>query len=313
MEPMNRVVLPYLIAHYWESRRRQSDREPVTPRDGRVRVYEHWPERLFGGQRAASFFLVWTPGPRDASGQLVPCTAEACRRWVDAALAYATAVDGVSAELPDVRRRAMAVPRWRPRLARRALREWEAALQRYEQVLREAAEAYEPVGAEIRLALRTERERAAERAREEARRAAEAYARRAALAERAVWGWRWATGDDGATRTAHIFRHDVAGADGSAAPPLDLATLRQELKAQGPVGLVWDEAAVAATERELEEVDFGSWWREVFHEDHRTFTAPPAPRATPRGNPSGGTATGGTGGFTGGHGGGFSCGGFGGY
>lgn len=87
-------------------------------------------------------------------------------------------------------------------------------------------------------------------------------------------------------------------------PPVDLPGLRQALNDLKPVQLQWDGTAITETERELESMSFESWWRELFHEDYRTFTSPPPSRLSH--NWGGGTGTGGTGGFTGG----FSFGGY---
>lgn len=309
---MSRLKLPHLVRHR-ELVPRQRDHEPVGPRDGKVRVLEHHHDRLLDLRRAASFFLVRTPREFDATGELVPCTPEVCRRWVEAALAYATAVDDISAELAATRRRAAAVPWWNHFAARRALGDWEEVRQRYEQVMREAGEAYEPVGREIRQAIQAEREKVAERAREVARREATAWRRRTELAERPVWGWSLVT--EPGWRAAYVFRHDVPGdppveVSPQESPHVDLAGLRQALVEVDLPNVLWDEAALAETERELEGVDFGRWWRHLFYEDYRSFTARSSPGGTSGGgssssggsNPSGGTSTGGTGGF--------SCGGF---
>ncbi|UQX04415.1 hypothetical protein [Streptomyces sp. RerS4] len=312
---MDRSVLPYLY-HYRALLPRQRDREPVGPRDGHVRVFEHHPEVHFldGGRpvgRAAPFFLVWTPGPRDGAGNLVPCAPSTCRRWVEAGLAYAATVDDVSGEVTAAHRLATSVPWWQPLAARRALRDWLATRERYERVMREATEAYEPIGREIRQAVQAEKDKAAERAREVARREAEARRRRERLAERSIWGWSVPTGSP---RTAYVFRHDVPRADGPVSAPgeetpaVALAELRRQLKELEPDDLRWDGAALAETERELEGVSFGRWWRELFYEDHLTFTSPPPPPS--RGSHRfGGTGYGGSGGFSGGH----SCGYGGGY
>ncbi|MEV4948303.1 hypothetical protein [Streptomyces sp. NPDC053755] len=230
-------------------------------------------------------------------------------------------MDGARAELIAAHRRAAAVPWWRRAAARRALGEWEEAGRRYERVVREAAEAYEPVGREISQAIRTESERAAERVREEERREMAAWERRRRLAERANWGCTVAT--SGGRPIVYVFRHDVplgedmpASAAAPGSPRLDLAGLRHALEEVNVPAPWWDDAALAATERELEGVTFAQWWQRLFSEDYRTFTAPP-PRwdPSPSGDRSGGTATGGgavggtgTGG-TGGFGGGVSCGG----
>lgn len=310
LEPMSRLGLPYLSL-YMPSLPAQRDKEPVIPRDGAVRVGEHWPDRPYKGKRVAPFFVVWAPGPYDAAGQLVPCSARTCRRWVEAALAYAGAVDGISAELTAAHRRVVAAPWWNPLAAGRARRDWEETRQRYERVVREAGDAYEPVGRDIRDAVRAEKDKAAARALEVARQEAEDRRHRARLAERPVWGWT-ATARAPEERAAYVFRHDVPRGDGPAPPPgqeaprLGLTELRRALMELKPARLHWDGAALAETERELGGVAFAGWWRELFYEDHRTFTSPPPGHGPAgRGDPTGGTGTAGTGGFTGG----FSCGG----
>ncbi|MFF7443562.1 hypothetical protein [Streptomyces sp. NPDC008122] len=310
---MSRRELPYLT-HRGRLYPTQDARERVEPLHGRVRVHEHSFRRLLDGERAPSVFLVRSAGPLSATGVLVASTAEECHRWVRAALDYVTAVDGITTELSAAHRRAAAVPRWRRLAARRAFDDWETTRQRYEDTMRAAAEAYEPVGREIRRAIRVAEEESAARARERARWAEEAGRRRARLAERAVWGWSVVTDED--RSAVYVFRHDVprgeapAPTSPQASPSVDLAGLRRALKELDLPDVRWDGPALAETERELEGVGFGRWWRDRFYEDYRTFTAPPPPRGPSyRGNPSGGTATGGTGGFSGGHSGGFSCGG----
>ncbi|MFD9030356.1 hypothetical protein ACFVZW_04190 [Streptomyces sp. NPDC059567] len=316
---MRRAGLPYLT-YYLTISRRQKDRGPVGPSDGKVRVFEESPSRLLDGERAPSLFFVWTPGPFDGAGELVPCTPQTCRRWVEAGLAYAAAMDDISVELQAAHRRAAAVPWWRHFAARRAMSAFEETRQRYERVMREASEAYEPVRREIREAVRGEKEKAVARARERERQEAEAWRRRRRLAEREVWGWEMVASEEsapvegGGRQSAYVFRHDVPGGDVRGGdvrgdgPRVDLSGLRQALKELDLPDVVWDAAALAETERELVDVGFDRWWRDLFYEDYRTFTKPPppprpGPGATRPGNPSGGTATGGTGGFSGG----FSC------
>ncbi|MFD3679069.1 hypothetical protein [Streptomyces sp. NPDC058613] len=311
---MSRLELPYLFG----SRTLlslQEDAELVEPKDGKVHVLEHRPPWLLGGWRAdpERFFPVRTPRPHDAprgfqfdtAGRpllidtagdscLVPCTAQTCRRWVEAALAYATAVDAISAELVAAKHRARSVPRWRRFAAPLALRNWEKTRQRYERVMQEAGEAYKPVRREIGQAMWIEKEKAGEHARQ-------AHRRKAELAERPIWGWSMATNGQ---PTAYVFRHDVPAGDSSAPaspqmnPPVDLPGLRQALNDLKPVQLQWDSTAITETERELDSVSFESWWRELFYEDYRTFTSPPPSRSSSR-PPIGGTGTSGTGGFGG--------------
>ncbi|MFC9394272.1 hypothetical protein ACFTWS_14080 [Streptomyces sp. NPDC057027] len=310
---MTRRELPYLTDH-GKLDPSQEERELVEPLHGRVRVDECSHRRLLDGEWAPAVFFVRSPARVGGRGVLVACTPEACDRWVRAVVDYTTAVREATAELSAAHRRAATVPWWRHRAARRAFDAWETTRQRYEETMRQADEAYEPVGREIRRAIRVAEEESAARAREQARLVEEARLRRARLAERAVWGWSVVT-DEGRS-AVHVFRHDVPRSEApapttpQASPCVDLAGLRRALKELDLPDVLWDGPALAETERELEGVGFGRWWRDQFHEDHRTFTAPPPPRGSSyRGNPSGGTATGGTGGFSGGHSGGFSCGG----
>ncbi|MEU9865301.1 hypothetical protein AB0D99_30985 [Streptomyces sp. NPDC047971] len=305
---------PLHLTHHGKLLPRQTRRDRVAPLRGRVRVYEHSFHRLLDGRRAPSLFLVWTPRLHDGAGVLVPCTAEACDRWVKAAVAYATAVDDASARLEAAYRRAVAVPGWKYLAVRRAVEAWEETRQRYEREMREAGEAYAPVGREIGQAIEAEKRKVVERAREAARREEEARRRRKRLAERPLWGWAVVT-EEG-WRAAYAFRHDVARDEAPlttplhASPRVDLAGLRQALMDLDLPTVVWDGAALAEAERELDGVGFGAWWRELFHENYRTITSPPSrPAPAPRGNPSGGSATGGSGGFGGGHSGGFGDGG----
>ncbi|MFI1035878.1 hypothetical protein [Streptomyces sp. NPDC020951] len=320
---MSHLALPH-PARYTPSMPRQQDQESVSPRDHKVCVDRHWPDSLLDGTGPAPFFLVETWRPSDNAGYLASCTPETCRRWVEAALAYATAVDEASAELTAARQGVASVPRWRYFAARRALHDWEKVRERYEQTVREAGEAYQPISREIWHAVWAEHDRAGVRAREEAREKredareeAEARRRATELAERPIWGWSVVTRKKWSI--AYVFRHDVRHGDErvSAArqdrPCVNLPELRQALRDLNPDRLHWDEAALAETGRELDGVSFGRCWRELFGEDHGTFTSlpplsPPARRPTDGGNPSGGSATSGTGGY----GSGFSYGGFGG-
>ncbi|MEU9438114.1 hypothetical protein [Streptomyces sp. NPDC048252] len=321
---MSHLALPH-PAQYTPSMPRQPNQESVSPRDHKVRVHRHWPDSLLDGTGPAPFFLVETWRPHDNAGDLASCTPETCRRWVAAALAYASAVDEVSAELAAAHQGVGSVPRWRYFAARRALHDWEQVRERYEQTVREAGEAYQPISREIWHAVWAEHDRADLRAREEARKKqeqareeAQARQRATELAERPIWGWSVVTRKNWST--AYIFRHDVPHSDErvSAArqdrPCVNLPELRQALKDLHPDRLHWDDAALAETGRESDGVGFERCWRELFGEDHATFTSlpPPPPRTrrpTDRGNPSGGSATSGTGGF----GGGLSSGGFGGF
>lgn len=308
VEPMRRNELPYL-SHYSELSRRQAGQEEVELVDGRVRVFEEFPDYLLASRRwDGSFFLVRTPGPRDATGSVVPCTPEAGRRWVRAAVAHATTVDAISSELVAAHRRVLAVEWWKPWAMRRALAAWVETRERYERALRAAHEAYAPVGEEIRGAIRAEREKAAEEARERARLEAEERERRARLAERAVWGWSVVEeAEGGGRRVVHVFRHDVPSAElpasvrteGSA--HVDLAGLRRALLDLNLPDVVWDRAALRVARREAG-LGFRHWWQELFYENYRTLTEPPPPPRSSRWT-GGGTGTSGTGGYSGG----FSC------
>ncbi|KQV14845.1 hypothetical protein ASE03_30135 [Kitasatospora sp. Root187] len=239
----------------------------------------------------------------------MPCTAETCRRWAEGAIAYATVMDDISADLVAAHRRASSVPQWRRFAAPLALRKWEKTRRRYERVIREASEAYKPIGMEIWQAIDDEKSKAAENARQ----AKQAQRRRAELAERPVWVW--SSVATNGRPTAHISRYDVSAGSRPAPTspqvngPVDLPALRQALEGLMPVQLEWDSTAITETERELEGVSFGSWWRELFSEDYRTFTSPP-PNPSSSHPSIGGTGTSGSGGYAGGHG---SFGGFGGY
>ncbi|MGW6922441.1 hypothetical protein ACWGA9_14380 [Streptomyces sp. NPDC054950] len=321
---MGHLALPH-PAHYTPSMPRQQEQALVSPRDHKVHVHRHWPDSLLDGTGPAPFFLVETWRPNDNAGDLASCTPETCRRWVEAALAYAGAVDEVSAELTAAHQGVGSVPRWRYVAARRALHDWKKVRERYEQTVRAAGEAYRPVSREIWHAVWAEHDRAGLRAREEAREKREdvrkdsqARRRAAELAERPNWGWSVVTRKKWSI--AYVFRHDVPHSDErvSAArqdrPCVNLPELRQALRDLHPDRLHWDDAALAETERELDGVSFGHCWRVLFGEDHGTFTSlpplsPSTRRPNNRGNPSGGSATSGTGGY----GNGFSSGGFGGF
>ncbi|MFE4592214.1 hypothetical protein [Streptomyces laurentii] len=319
---MSRSELPKLLAH----QRLLSGQGggPVRPEKGRVHVEARRPRWLLDHSPSFSvlFYEIRTPASYETGGKfriapeggVVPCSAVTCRRWAEAAVAYATAVDDVSTELVAAHRHAWTLPGWRLVATRRALRAWEQARRRYEEVMREAGEEYKPVRLEIGQAIEAEM---SEKVRHEEREA-RARRHRAELARRAVWGWTMVAEGP----AAHVFRHDVpldgdsptpdparrtpAAPPVAPAPPVDLHELRRALKELNPPDrLEWDPAAVVATERELEGVSFGGWWRELFGEDHLTFTTPPPPPPKRHGYTGGGTATGGVGGFVGGFGGGY--------
>ncbi|MFF5761299.1 hypothetical protein ACFY8F_02125 [Streptomyces tanashiensis] len=304
---MSRRRLPELT-HHGDRLPAQEERERVDMLDGRVGVEERACRGLLDGRLGASVFLVRSPGVVDGRGELVACTPEACSRWVRAAAEYVIVVNDVSAELEAAHRRAASVPWWRYVAAQRAFRDWKTIARRYEEVTREAAEAYEPVAREIGRALAEMVEIAAQ---ERARQQDETRRHRSVLAARAFWGWSEVT--EAGRRAVYVFRHDVPrddapeGAAPEESPHVDLRGLRRAIVDLDLPDVRWDGAALAETERELAGIGFGRWWRDLFHEDFRTFTAPPPARGSSSGrsSPSGGTATGGTGGFSGG----FSCGG----
>ncbi|MFE6103652.1 hypothetical protein ACFVQ4_27315 [Streptomyces laurentii] len=309
---MSRSELPKLLAH----QRLLSGQSggPVRPEKGRVHVEARRPRWLLDHSPSFSvlFYEMRTPASYETGakfriapeGGMVPCPARTCRRWAEAAVAYATAVDDVSTELVAAHRHAWTLPGWRLVATRRALRAWEQARRRYEEVMREAGEEYKPVRLEIGQAIEAEM---SEKVRHEEREA-RARRHRAELARRAVWGWTMTTKG---RPTAYLFRHDIPAGDGAEATParedpsVDPHELRRALKELKPDRLEWDPAAVVATERELDGVSFGGWWRELFGEDHLTFTTPPPPPPKRHGYTGGGTATGGVGGFVGGFGGGY--------
>ncbi|MEU9703509.1 hypothetical protein [Streptomyces sp. NPDC047981] len=306
---MRRSELPHL-SHYWELSGRQGGEEQVARVEGKVRVFEHFPDYLLAARYEGPFFSVRTPGLHDATGALVPCTPQECHRWVNAAVAHVRTVDRISAELRAAHARAVLLPLWRHLALRRALRTWEETRVRYERALREAFAAYAPVGEEIRAAVRAEQERAAAAIREQDRLRAQERERRARLAERAVWGRR-VLGEPGTPgRTVYVFRHDVPGEDVPAAPALSeriprlgLAALRQSLVKLHLPDVVWDRAALRESERETGTA-FAVWWQELFHENYRTLTQPP-PSSPSRGS-TGGSGTSGSGGYGSGYSG-FSC------
>lgn len=307
---MRRSELPHL-SHYWELSGRQGGEEQVVRVEGKVRVFEHFPDYLLTRRYDGPFFSVRTPGPRDASGALVPCTEEECRRWVKAAVVHTRTVDAISAELRAAHARIVALPRRRPLALRRALDAWEESRERYERALREAFAAYAPVGEEIRGAVLAEQERAAAEVRERERLEAEERERRARLAERAVWGW-CVVEAEGGRRTVHVFRHDVRGvglpaeARAEDLPRVDLAGLRRALLDLNLPDVVWDRAALREARREVG-VAFRNWWQELFYENYRTLTEPPPPPPSTSRWSVGGSGTSGSGGYSGGHSGGFSC------
>ncbi|MEU3076001.1 hypothetical protein [Streptomyces laurentii] len=315
---MSRSELPKLLAHQRPLSGQGGG--PVRPEKGRVHVEARRPRWLLDHSPSFSvlFYEMRTPASYEAGvkfriapkGGMVPCSARTCRRWAEAAVAYATAVDEASTELVAAHRHARALPGWRLVATRRALRAWEQARRRYEQVMRQASEEYKPVRLEIGQAIEAEMRKKVRHEEREAR----ARRHRAELARRAVWGW--TTVVDGSAAegpAARLFRHDVPSGGDSPAPdparqnppapslpPVDLHELRRALKELSPARLEWDHAAVVATERELAGVSFGGWWRELFGEDHLTFTTPPPPPPRRHGYTGGGTATGGVGGFVGG-------------
>ncbi|MGY0062064.1 hypothetical protein ACWY4P_36960 [Streptomyces sp. LZ34] len=147
----------------------QGATEPV---DGRVVADEVLPWALLQDSqysaRLPSLFLLRRPQAMGGSrGERVRCTSEEFRRWREAALAYAAAVDRVSAEMEAGRERAAHARWWIPGERRRADEAWREVRRRYAEVVREASEAYAPVRDEIRRAIDAEEERLRELFREQ--------------------------------------------------------------------------------------------------------------------------------------------------
>ncbi|WP_406432765.1 hypothetical protein [Streptomyces sp. NBC_01589] len=135
--------------------------EPV---DGQVNVEESFPWALLQDRqysaRLPSLFLLRRPQPIGLSrGKRVRCASEEFRRWREAALAYASAVDRVSAEMETIWERAAYARWWIPGDRRRANEAWHEVQRRYAELVREAREAYAPVREEIRQAIDAEEER----------------------------------------------------------------------------------------------------------------------------------------------------------
>ncbi|MEU1193522.1 hypothetical protein [Streptomyces sp. NPDC005859] len=203
-------------------------------------------------------------------------------------------MDEVSAELTAAHQGVGSVPRWRYFAARRALHYWEKVRERYEQTVREAYEAYQPISREIWHAVWAEHDRAGLRAREEAqekreddREEAQARRRATELAERPIWGWSVVTRKKWSI--AYAFRHDVPHSDERVAaarqdrPCVNLPELRQALRDLNPDRLHWDDAALAKTGRELGAVSFALLAGAVrrgsrhLHVASAAFPANPAP------------------------------------
>jgi uncharacterized protein YukE len=232
---------------------------------------------------------VITPVFMVASGTLILCTPEQCRRWEEAAVAYATALNDIHAELEAVKRRAAGARWWRPFEWRRTAAAWEEIQQRYPLEIQAVSEAYEPIRQEIEPALQAERKRLVQQTREEESRRSERRLRRARLAEREVWGWT-STGDD---QEVYVFRHDVLSETVPDSDPVSLPDLRRALTRLGLSHAEWDSDSLAATERELEGYSFAKWWMAEFNgEDYRTGLT------SQRGNGGYHPGMGGTGGFT---------------
>lgn len=304
---MTRLLVPYL-SHYRPLSEQVSKRGPAEVVDGTIRVYEETPQGLLEQRFLPSFYLVRTPDPRAATGRVIPCTPEKCRRWEAAGIAYAAAVDDISAELRAVRNRAVEARWWMPGERRGTRAAWEEVLRRYPETIRVASEAYEPIRQEIKKALRLLDEKRKAEAAEQERKQAEIWRRRVRLAEREIWGWATIIGKD-KRRVVYVFRYDVPRSDVPESvvadqPRVSLDNLRKaliELDWGRPDGPVWDRAALDEMTRELDGVTFEQWWRRYYHEDYRNGPFAHGRAHTTQGsNPSGGTATGGTGGFTGG-------------
>ena len=213
--------------------------------------------------------------PSDHSGahgharRSLPCTSEQCRRWEEAAVAYATALNDIHAELEAVKQRAARARWWRPFQWRRTAAAWEEIQQRYPLEIQAVSEAYEPVRQEIEPALQAERKRLVQQARDEESRRSERRIRRARLAEREIWGWTSTGGDE--DQEVYVFRHDVMSASVPDSASLSLPDLRRALTRHGLSHAVWDTDSLAATERELEGFTFAQWWMGEFNdEDYRT-------------------------------------------
>lgn len=167
---MRRPEVPALMSHrrLVAMLETQGATEPV---EDRVDAEEFVPRALLQdsqyGARLPSLFLLRTPpevGFRQ--GVRARCTAEEFRRWREAALAYAAAVDRVSVETQTVRERAAHARWWIPGERRRADEAWREVQRRYAEVVREASEAYAPVRDEIHRAIEAEEERFRESLRE---------------------------------------------------------------------------------------------------------------------------------------------------
>lgn len=259
--------MPYLSG-YEQLMRRPVDREPAQLVEGRIRVYSQTPRGLIG-DFLPPFYRVITPALMTAPGILVPCTAEQCRRWEEAAVTYATALNDIHAELEAVKQRAARARWWRPVEWRRSAAAWEEIQERYPLEIQVVSEAYEPVRQEIEPALQAERKWLVQQARDEECRRSERRIRRARLAEREIWGWT-STGDD-EDQEVYVFRHDVLSEKPPDSDPLSLLDLRRALTRHGLSHAVWDSDSLAATERELEGFTFAQWWMAEFNdENYRT-------------------------------------------
>ncbi|MEU1670154.1 hypothetical protein ABZ547_42500 [Streptomyces sparsogenes] len=166
---MRRPKVPTLMSHrrLVAMLETQGATEPV---EGQVDAEEFVPRALLQdgqyGARLPSLFLLRKPPKVFGQGVRVRCTAEEFRRWREAALAYAAAVDRVSAEVATARERVAHARWWIPGERRRADEAWQEVQRRYAEVVREASEAYAPVRDEIRRAIEAEEERRRESLRE---------------------------------------------------------------------------------------------------------------------------------------------------
>ncbi|MES4901711.1 MULTISPECIES: hypothetical protein [unclassified Streptomyces] len=167
---MRRPEIPALVSH----RRLVAMLEAqgaTEPAEGCVDAEEFVPWALLQDSqyraRLPSLFLLRKPPQVGfCKGVRVRCAAEEFRRWRDAALAYAAAVDRVSAEVETVRERAARARWWIPGDRRRADEAWQEVQRRYAEVVQEASEAYAPVRDEIRHGIDAEKERLREYLRE---------------------------------------------------------------------------------------------------------------------------------------------------
>ncbi|MQY13004.1 hypothetical protein SRB5_31440 [Streptomyces sp. RB5] len=201
------------------------------------------------------------------------------RQWWDAGREYQQALSRVADEFRVVHEKVARTPVLDR--SRRVMRRLEDARDRRAEESRRADAAYTPVRETISgLLFEERRKRQRKVVREE--------------------NWGWAEGEDG---TVLVFRHDVPSPDFPEAitagrPRMTLWELREVMVESGVLRVArWDEAAVAATDRELCDISLASLWRHHFQEDFyaRHVTRP----SDDKGYPSGGSGILGTGGYIG--------------